>query len=190
MSEKIERLNGIKANIAKSTIILMKNDISIIKKIKEIKKLKRESIKIIEYELFIDEITYEFLDWLYKLVDNSIYSNPEILNMFYANNTRHICIFSKHNKYDHLTIKLISYNIVEVDFKSKDDSILLDDFKFQFVISTKFNTDEMTWTIDDRNRNSVLWIIYNDMILPFINSQFPSIKTIVECHIDNKKGII
>lgn len=188
MSEKIFRLNGVCNCIANSVATLMSDNTSLIRKIIQIKKMKKEANQIIEYELFTDEISYEFLSWLYNLIDNSIYSNPEILKMDHRLDTRYICIIPKNKKYEYMTIKLISYNIVEIEFKSRNDYLILGDFKFQFVVSTKFETDETEWSVEDRNKYYVLWILYRDMIIPYLDFQFPNLKTILLTYFENKRG--
>lgn len=186
MSSRMERLNGIGNIIANSLIILMSDKKSLIRKIFEIRKLKKETKYLIKHELFRDEITFDFFLWLYRLVDNLEY-HTDNLYIYQKDNNKCIEILSNNERFKYLKITLISYNIMDVEFKSSGDYLLLDDFQFRFVISTRFNTDETEWSVEDRNRYMFLEIVFDDMIVPFLDYEFPNIKQIVSKHYEMKR---
>lgn len=186
MSSRMEKLNGISNYIANSMIIFMSDKKSLIRKIIEINKLKKETKYLIKQELIRDEITFDFFLWLYRLTDSLEY-NTDDFYLLQKNDEKRLVILTGNESFKYLKISLISYNIMDVEFKTSSDYLLLDDFQFRFVISTQFNTNESEWSVDDRNKYMFLKIVFENMIIPFLDYEFPNIKSIILKHFEIKR---
>lgn len=186
MPNEIKKLNGIGNYIANSMTTLMSDKKSLIRKIIDIRRLKKETMYLIRHELFKNEISYDFFLWIYQLT-NSLDYRTDNFYTYQKEDTKCIVVLSDKEKFKYLKISLISYNIMDVEYKSSSDYLLLDDFQFRFVISTQFNSNETEWSIDDRNKYMFLEIIFDDMIIPFLDYEFPNIKQIISTHFEIKR---
>lgn len=174
-------LSEIRQNICDSYTIMHNTKYNLIEKFCKIRKLKRNSNKIAYKNIVTNFLSYDILYDIYILLKNSEFDDINFIT--FSDGLRTSIRYRGKLSEEYFSVELKTNRSVFIENIITIKSMTNIYNTYQFIDHAEFGNETDT----DEMLNTFVYFLYSEIMVPFLESTFPTTKMIIEKHKSLKK---